>query len=282
MSEPTTPFGSPQGRPASAPAAVERHYVGFVALGDSATSGVGEPAPGGTRHSWARILAEAISESHDLSFCNVAEPGSTTEDVWLRQLPDALGHRAHLAALIVGLNDTMRASWDRAAVRTYLLMSAAALTSRGAILMTVRFHEHARVMRLPRPLARLMTGRVEELNEILDEVHRIYGGIRVDLSDFPEVYDNRFWSVDRLHPSEFGHRALATRFAEILHDHGLRFPAPHVDSAPLEPRRLDTARWLCTEVAPWLGRRARRLGTEVTTSVVRTARLRLRLDGGVA
>ena len=112
----------------------ERAYVRFVALGDSATSGLGNPSPGGVPISWARFLTEAISRSHDVSFCNVAVAGSTAADVWQTQLPEALRHRAQFASLIVGLNDTMRASWDTVALRAALLMSAAALTSRGAIL----------------------------------------------------------------------------------------------------------------------------------------------------
>jgi lysophospholipase L1-like esterase len=278
--EQTNPFWSPAAlRVGATSTDSDRFYLRFVALGDSATHGVGDPTDDGDLRGWARILAESIATSHDLSFCNVAVPGSTTADVWSEQLPEALQHRAQLASLIVGLNDTMRASWDPVSVRTSLLMCAAALTSRGAVLMTVRFHDHPRVMRLPKSLAKVMTSRLEELNEILDEVHERYGGIRLDLAELPEVYDSRFWTVDRLHPSELGHRALAAHFAARLHDHGLRFPVPSVDSPAPPTGRLDNARWVLTEVVPWLGRRARDLGPAMALSAVRGVRFRLRPDG---
>jgi lysophospholipase L1-like esterase len=259
VSEHANPFWRPAAPPLGAgPIGSERCYVRFAALGDSATSGVGDPAHDGTLRGWARILADAIGQSHDVSFCNVAVPGATTADVWRAQLPEALRHRAQVASLIVGLNDTMRASWDPVAIRTSLLMSAAGLTSRGALLMTVRFHDHARVMRLPRPLARLMTGRLEELNEVLEEVHERYGGVQLDLSAIPEVYEPRSWSADRLHPSERGHRLLAAHFAAGLQERGLSFPTPSLDcTGPAEEHRGD-ARWALSQVVPWLGRRARR------------------------
>jgi lysophospholipase L1-like esterase len=261
------------------PSGTQRSYVRFVALGDSATCGVGDLAPDGAWRGWARILADAIAEDHDVSFCNFAAPGSTTADVLRAQVPGAIGHRAHLTALIVGLNDTMRASWDPNTIRANLFASAEALTAHGAALMTVRFHDHVHVLRLPRPLARTMASRIEELNEILDEVHHVYGGFRVDLSDLPEVRDPAFWSIDRLHPSELGHRALAGRFAALLHEQGLRFPAPSLECTGPEASPRDNLLWVVTEVVPWLGRRARELGPSLALSAVRTLRVRRSAEG---
>jgi lysophospholipase L1-like esterase len=270
MTEQTNPFWRPATQlRGAATTGAERAYVRFVALGDSATYGVGDPTPEGEPRGWARILAEAIAQSHDVSFCNVAASGATTAGVWSAQLPEALRHRAQVASLVVGLNDTMRASWDPVAIRSALLMSAAALTSRGALLMTLRFHEHARVMRLPRPLAKVMTDRLEELNHILDEVHERYGGIQLDLADVPEVYEPRSWSADRLHPSERGHRLLAAHFAARLEERGLSFPAPSVDCSAPAPGRRENAQWVLTQVVPWLGRRARDLGPALAVSAYR-------------
>jgi lysophospholipase L1-like esterase len=270
-------FWSPTELPAAPSSSTNRFYVRFVALGDSATLGPGDGAEDGTERGWAEILVDAISEAHDLSYCNVAVPGSTITDVWSAQLPEAIRHRAHLASLIVGLNDVTRASWEAAALRTHLLLCATALTSRGATLMTVRFHEHARVMRLPRPLAEVVTSRLEDLNEILDEVHQIYGGVRLDLAELPEVYEPRFWTADRRHPSEFGHRVLAANFATLLRRHGLPFAAPELDGTGADPGQADTTRWVPGNVVPWLVRRARELGP--AAAAVRGLRLRLGPNG---
>ncbi|MDP3894681.1 MAG: SGNH/GDSL hydrolase family protein, partial [Nocardioides sp.] len=85
--------------------------------------------------------------------------------------------------------------------------------------------------------------------------------LRIDLATHPAVLDRRFWSVDRLHPSESGHRALARGFAGLLVAEGLDFepPASACDSGHTPTWRSDVA-WLLTEGAPWVGRRARDLG----------------------
>jgi lysophospholipase L1-like esterase len=240
--------------------------IRFVALGDSATCGVGDRADDGSWRGWARILADAISESHDLSFFNLAVSGATTRDVRRSQLPAALAHRPHIAALIVGLNDTMCSSWDVRQVRENLLACAGALCESGALLMTVRFHDHARVLRLPGGLSRLLSRRIEALNGIFDEVHTMHDGLNVDLSKLTGVYDRRLWWFDRLHPSELGHRVLAHRFAEILGDRGLAFTEPQLACSRPAGHLVADLGWILGGVIPWLARRGRELGTATAVS----------------
>jgi len=236
-----------------------RGYVRVAALGDSLTFGLGDPTAGGYR-GWARILTDAIAQDHDVSFCNLAQPGSTATDVRHSQLEAAVDHRPHVATLIVGLNDTFRSSWDASAVRRDVLHSAERLTDRGALLLTARFHDHGRVFRLPRFLARPLLDRIKVVNDIYDEVHHTYGGLQVDLAGHPGVYDPDFWTVDRLHPSELGHRALAHEYAEQLAGAGLEFEPPGLELDGTTPTRRSELKWMCTEVAPWLVRRARDIG----------------------
>ncbi len=131
----------------------------------------------------------------------------------------------------------------------------------GAELITARFHDHGEVFGLPALLRRPLFERIETVNRIYDEVHTTYGGIRLDLATRPEVRERAFWSVDRLHPSERGHRALAAAYAELLRERGLSFPPPCREPAGGFPPswRRDLA-WLVAEGAPWVGRRARDLG----------------------
>jgi hypothetical protein len=67
--------------------------------------------------------------------------------------------------------------------------------------------------------------------------------------------------VDRLHPSELGHRALARGYADLLVAAGLGFEPPSVDPQGGRPVgwRQDVT-WMVREGAPWVGRRARGLG----------------------
>jgi lysophospholipase L1-like esterase len=235
-------------------------YVRFAALGDSTTAGFGDPVPGGWR-GWAKLLADAMSGSHDVSFCNLAVSGALVADVAHRQLPHAVAHRPDIASLIVGVNDTMRSSWDRPRIREELLLCADTLSSSGALLLTTRFHDHGAVLGLPGLLRRPLSRRLDFLNEVYDEVRTTYGGIQVDLADHPGVFTRAYWSVDRLHPSELGHRALARAFAEELHAQGLDFrPPSHLRDGGYVPNWRSDLAWMVTQGAPWFGRRARDLG----------------------
>lgn len=235
-------------------------YLRFAALGDSTTFGIGDPVPGGWR-GWARLLAEALGTTYDVSFCNLAVSGATAASVRSGQIDDALAHRPDLASLMVGVNDTLKSCWDPGRVRDDLVAMAGALAGQGAVLMTARFHDHAAVLGLPGVLRRPLHRRLEQLNEVWDDVHATYGGIRVDLAQRPEVWDRRFWSVDRMHPSELGHRLLARSFGTELQRAGYRFELPALDPAGgIAPNWRRDLAWIVAEGAPWLGRRARDLG----------------------
>jgi len=235
-------------------------YLRFAALGDSATVGLGDPVPDGWR-GWSRLLAEALATGYDVSYCNLAVSGATSSDVLRGQLADAVAHRPDLASLIVGVNDTMRAGWDPARLRADLMTCAEALTGAGATLLTARFHDHGAVFGLPGLLSRPLHARIQVVNGVHDEVHARFGGHRIDLAARPDVFERRFWSVDRLHPSELGHRALARAYADLLADAGFGFELPSLEpsgGAPLGWRQ--DLSWMVREGAPWMGRRARDLG----------------------
>jgi lysophospholipase L1-like esterase len=235
-------------------------YLRFAALGDSATVGVGDPVPEGWR-GWAKLLSSALATTYDVSFCNLAVTGATASSVLADQLDDAVSHRPDLASLVVGINDTMRASWEPARMRSELMTCAKALREAGAMLLTARFHDHGAVLGLPGILRRPLHARIEKVNAIYDEVHAAYGGLRLDLATHPAVLSKPFWSVDRLHPSELGHRALALAYADLLLDVGLDFEPPCLEPAGGRPTgwRHDLT-WMLVEGAPWMGRRARDLG----------------------
>lgn len=236
-------------------------YLRFVALGDSSTFGLGDPVPGGWR-GWARLLAQALDESgYDVSFCNVAIPGATASVVRSQQLDEAVSHCPDLAALMVGVNDVLKSTWDPARLREELMHCADALTAEGATLMTARFHDHERVLPLPAPFRTPLRNRLDQLNVVWDDVYATYGGLRVDLGTMTEPLDRKFWAVDRMHPSELGHRCLARAFALELRGSGVDVEPPQADCAGGIPPnwRRDMA-WLVAEGAPWVGRRARDLG----------------------
>jgi hypothetical protein len=110
-------------------------------------------------------------------------------------------------------------------------------------------------------LRRALRQRIEQLNVIIDAVvarHRISC---LDLHQLPGGYDRASWSVDRLHPSELGHRLLARGFGELLVEAGYAVPYP-VGMARAGGREVSAAHhvaWLVLKGLPWLWRRGRDL-----------------------
>jgi len=236
------------------------NYLRYAALGDSATVGLGDPVSEGWR-GWARLLAEALGQTYDISFCNTAVIGAISTVVVEQQLADAVAHRPDVASLIVGVNDVMRSGWDTERLRNDLMTCADALAGQGALLMTARFHDHSVMWPMPGWMKRSIQRRTADLNAIWDEVHATYGGLRLDLGAVPDLHERRFWAADRLHPSELGHRRMARAFGEQLVTYGLTFEPPSLEPAGGLPTtwRQGLA-WMAGEGVPWMGRRARDLG----------------------
>ena len=243
----------------------------FTALGDSASCGVGDPTPDGWR-GWAQILADALDSEDRVSFCKLAVPGATVADVRHDQLPNALTHHPDVTSLVVGLNDAMRSTWDPDQVRTDLLHCAEELARQGTLLLTVRFHDHTRVLGLPKVIAQPMRRRIQALNEIYDEVHETYGALRLDLAADPLIYDRSFWAFDRLHPSELGHRWLARQVGILLRAEGVAIRLPSLACTSAPSSRRDAVRALVHDIFPWIGRRTHDLAPAAVAAAARHTR----------
>lgn len=233
--------------------------VGVLAvLGDSTAVGLGDPLPGGGWRGFGPLLTAALG---GVRCANLAFTGARVRCVRERQLPAALLARPDAAVLVAGMNDTLRADFDPARLRDDLDTTVLALQAAGAVVVMVRFHDHSRVFWLPGPLRRELRRRIDELNEVVDLVAARRGASCLDIDRLPGAYHPAAWSVDRLHPSERGHRLLAGGFAELLAGAGVDVPG-EVDMDRSDGRTCSTAdriAWLIVEGLPWLGRRGRDL-----------------------
>jgi len=121
-------------------------------------------------------------------------------------------------------------------------------------------------------MARPVRARINTLKAAYEEIHERFDGICLDLAAHPGVYDREFWSIDRLHPSELGHRALADEFAAHLAEHGLAFDPPGLtlDGPALSARTK--AGIVVTELVPWVGRRLKDLAPAALTGGQRDRR----------
>jgi lysophospholipase L1-like esterase len=224
--------------------------IRFVALGDSITVGLGDQMPDRSWRGWAALLAQSLPG--EVEFHNLAELGAQTHTAINRQLPVALDLRPTIAAAVIGVNDTLRGSFDLARTGRAMHELVQSLHRTGALILTCALPDPGRMFGLPRPLARQLARRIRAVNAVTNALAAQYGTVHFDAANHPDTYERRMWSVDRLHPSERGHRLLARSFAAILRERGMA--AAEVDAEPTNPSptRLASVRWLATKGTAWV------------------------------
>jgi lysophospholipase L1-like esterase len=228
--------------------------VRFVALGDSLTEGVGDPVGNGWR-GWAALLAAGLAEE-PVEFTNLAVSGAQTRDVARRQLPAALALRPDLASVVVGVNDTLRHTFDIRSVAARLDAVYGALAQRGTTLLTACLPDPGTMLGLPGALARPLARRQHAVDTVVHVLSDRYGAVHLHAHDGAWVTDRAMWSADRLHPGERGHRQLALRFHALLAEAGLATgPAPSPEPESPAPTRSASLWWLATAGTGWVARR---------------------------
>ncbi|MFG3323189.1 SGNH/GDSL hydrolase family protein [Streptomyces sp. NPDC048171] len=236
----------------------------FVALGDSLTEGVGDPVGHGWR-GWAALLATGLAEQPVL-FTNLARSGAQTVDVAERQLPAGLALRPDLVSVVVGVNDTLRRTFDLGAVAARLDTVYAACTGRGALLLTACLPDPGTMLGLPDALARPLARRQRAVNAVVHALSDRYGAVHLHACEGGWTTDRSMWSVDRLHPGERGHRQLALRFHALLAERGVATgPAPSPDNEFAAPTRAASLWWLATAGTGWAARRCTDLLPQLLT-----------------
>lgn len=226
----------------------------FAALGDSITLGLGDPLPGGAWRGWAALLSESLREPE---LHNLAVPGARSADVERDQLPRALELRPDVASVVMGINDTLRARFDPARIEQAAAHTVGSLRAAGAVVLTMRLPEPGQMLGLPGCLARPLARRMALVNAVMDGVAARFGTLHFDAAAEPQTYDRRSWSVDRLHPSERGHRLIACCFYDKLaaagHPVGGR---PGAEPSLPAPTRAAEFAWMATKGTGWVLRRS--------------------------
>ncbi|MFJ3671614.1 SGNH/GDSL hydrolase family protein [Streptomyces sp. NPDC090106] len=240
----------------------------FVALGDSLTEGVGDPVGDGWR-GWAALLADGLAapggscgsvapggSGGPVAFTNLAVSGGQTRDVLERQLPKALALRPDLASVVVGVNDTLRCTFDIHAVATRLDRIYAALTAQGTTLITACLPDPGTMLGLPGALSRPLARRQRAVNTVVHALSERYGAVHLHAAEGGWTTDRAMWSADRLHPSERGHRQLAARIHALLAERGLATgAAPSAEPEFPVPTKKASLWWLATAGTGWVVRR---------------------------
>ncbi|HWG14521.1 MAG TPA: SGNH/GDSL hydrolase family protein [Streptosporangiaceae bacterium] len=173
------------------------------------------------------------------------------------QLPRALELRPDIASVIVGINDTLRSSFDPRRIARSAERTVGALRSAGAQVLTLRLPDPGLMLGLPGALARPLARRIHAVNAVMDDVADRFGTLVFDAASDPETYDRRMRSVDRMHPSERGHRLIAGRFYDQLAATGLPLGLrPEAEPSSPPPTRRAQAAWMATKGTGWVIRRS--------------------------
>lgn len=232
----------------------------LAVLGDSTAVGLGDPLPSGRWRGVGPFVADALGvDATSSDYLNASFTGARVQSVLTDQLPAALSLRPEVTLLIVGMNDTLRSDFDAAKLADDMELVVSRLQAAGSLVLALRYHDHARVFRLPKSLKSALRARIGELNAVIDTVAERTGMQCYDLGAEELSYDLESWSVDRLHPSEFGHRMLARGFTELAAARGFAVPQPVSleCSGGLTTGAVDHIGWLIVQGIPWLVRRGR-------------------------
>jgi lysophospholipase L1-like esterase len=253
----------------------------FVALGDSITLGIGDPVrtalPAGRTgaegqagtadrarpagqpgrrawRGWAALLAEGLREPE---LHNLAVNGACIASVERDQLPQALQLRPDIASVVAGINDTLRPNFDPDRIAAAAVHTIGALRAADAAVLTMRLPDPGQMLGVPGVLARPLARRAREINRVMDAVAERFGTLHFDAAGDAGTYEPSMWAVDRLHPSERGHRHIARRFHGMLAAAGYQVgPPPDPEPANPPPSRMAEVTWLATKGTAWVLRRS--------------------------
>jgi lysophospholipase L1-like esterase len=234
---------------------------------------MGDPVPGGGWRGFGPLLHESLGGADAVHYANVSSLGARAACVRREQLPRVMAMAPDVAVVLVGMNDTLRSDFDSAQLALDYETVIGSLRAGGTTVLTVRFHDHSRVFWMPGPLRRALQQRIAELNAVIDAAVTRHDVDCLDLDLMPGGYDRETWSVDRLHPSELGHRMLADNFGRMLRERDFRMVVPvSLDSeGGREITAVHRVLWLVFKGLPWLTSRGHDLVRYALTILVREA-----------
>lgn len=238
----------------------------YVALGDSFTEGLGDPAPSRPNQlrGWADRVAEHLAtRTDDFAYANLAVRGKLLGQVLDDQLDAALAMSPDLVTIYAGGNDLMRPSVDIDALVARYDDAVGKLTAAGATVAIWTAYDAGWDA-----VFRVLRGRTAIYNELVREVAERHGATLVDFWRFDGYDDDRMWDWDRLHMSTAGHQRMAVEVLDALtvpHD----LAGPDLGAAPIRSRaeqKKINSTWRREFLLPWFGRRltGRSSGDDVT------------------
>lgn len=242
-------------------------YTRYVALGDSITEGLCDPAPArpGAWLGWADRLAGILDGDARLfggtvEFANLAVRGRRIADVVGEQVPGALALQPDLVSVLVGANDLMSPTADPDALAERLSDGVRMLRAHGTTVLLANLFDPQFAFFL-----KPFRGRAAVFNANIWSIARDHHAVVLDVWGVREFRDPAMWGADRVHLSSRGHRLLATHaahalgvpYAETTSAESGDAPLGAVEEPPTPPDDLPLRTWLRVHAIPWAARRLR-------------------------
>lgn len=238
----------------------------WVAIGDSFTEGMCDPAPGSRPcqpgpdaryRGWADRLAAMLAEAEPgTRYANLAVRGKLIGEIHAEQVPVAVAAGPALVTVNGGGNDLLRPGSDPDQVAAAFEDVVADLRAAGSqVLVFTGYDPHQG------SLLRRIRGKIAVYTAHVHAIAARHDCLLVDLWAFRAwTTDWRYWCPDRVHLAAEGHRRVALRTAEAL---GLpvtedwRAPLPGVPEPSRGQRLYADLRWAGSHLAPFVVRQLR-------------------------
>ena len=238
----------------------------IAAFGDSFSCGEGVGTTIDPRSTWVSVLARSL----DYDVAVYARPGASVRDV-SAQVRAARGG-ADISTLLVGLNDIVRADFDADRIRQDVARLVGELAAMHRTVLVARWHDPIALRPVPVPMPAQLCARIAmrmaHVNAAVSSAAALHGALVLDLDAIAQLRDRAAWAVDRVHPSAYGHHAIAAAAGVVLRAAGYDAQVEPAQ-VPTQIRRVEEARWLVAHGAPWLVKRLRRVALPVAALAVR-------------
>lgn len=193
----------------------------YVAIGASDTQAAGASS---YEHGYVVAIHRYLEKiTHQKwEFINVGRSGARITDVIERQLPLAIAARPTVVSIWVGGNDVRHKIHPNGFERLLRGMLKALREETNAIVLIANLPEMERqpfARSAPHDEREFLRKQSRIYNSIIERAANDFGAILVDLRTISEMYDERFFCNDGLHPNDMGYTRIAERFVEALRKH---------------------------------------------------------------
>lgn len=223
-----------------------------VAMGDSVTFGVGDGLqwPDGTS-GWAGHVATSLGARH---YVNIAHNGVRARHLMASQVPVALKQDPDVVLMTVGGNDVLRGDFSPQEIQCSLTDVFRRLDRPHRDVVVVTLDQIGVFRAIGRRVQGIMARRIAETNHAIMAACEGTSVRVVDGADVFGAVGPRAWHVDKVHPSQVGHRAIASRAVDAL---ALKWPRV-AEPAPARPAPAWAMRatWLTVYGLPWVAKRS--------------------------